>query len=221
MVNLIQMELAEFMNKPALKTENSKLINVRGCNGSGKSTIVQSFKESDPGAYEVLWEYPFDSLKQTKPKVLATVFPNFHMLALGSYKIKTGGLDTFKSNDETASALDCLWDTGYDIIMEGVISSTIRTTYVDLFNRMLIEHKIKRHVIFFNLLPPVDVCIQRVLNRNGGKPIKENLLISKYKTIERNASKFEELGFTSIKADNSEIVREETLSWFLEQINKI
>jgi hypothetical protein len=123
-------------------------------------------------------------------------------------------------------ALEFAWNEypDYDIIMEGVLDSTIFSTYADLFHnyeeRMEIGEVEPRKIIILNFLPPLDVCIKRVYERNGGKPIKEEQVESKWNSVYRNASKFKEDGFTSLKYDNSKITREEMLPKFMSIVEK-
>ena len=59
------------------------LVNIRGCNGSGKSTIPMSMKD-DPKAFTI------KGTVEGKPVTLLTVFPKYNWLALGKYETKTG-----------------------------------------------------------------------------------------------------------------------------------
>lgn len=190
------------------------LVNIRGANGSGKSTIPMSMMD-DPDMYIV--EKPYKG----KNKRVATVFPNYGWVALGSYLTKTGGMDTFPNNAFTIKALDYVIKhfEDYDIVMEGIMASTIRSTYVNLYHRVEKEHpEIK--VVIVNMLPPLDVCIQRVYERNGGKPIKPELIANKYKIVEKNAKIFKEEGFISIKVNNAKISKKGMLGAFLKAVNK-
>ena len=86
--------------------------------------------------------------------------------------------------------------------MEGVIPSTVYSTYETLFKEVQQKYP-DRQVVVVNLLPPVEVCLQRIQARNGGKPIKEDLVCSKWLTVAKNANKFSQAGILSLKWDNS------------------
>ena len=176
------------------------LINIRGCNGSGKSTIPMSMMD-DPDMYIV--EKPYKG----KPRKTFTVFPNYKWVALGSYHNKCGGLDGFV---DTAMIIKATWYAvkkfpEYNIIMEGVIPSTVFSTYAKLFQEIQEKYP-ERKVIVVNLLPPVEECLRRIQQRNGGKPIKEDLVANKWATVANNADKFTQAGILSLKWDNSHIV---------------
>lgn len=175
------------------------MINVRGCNGSGKSTIPISMLD-DPDMYVV--EKPYKG----KQRKLLTVFPTYGWVVLGSYHNKCGGLDGYVDTNMIKKGF---WYAlkrypEYHILMEGVIPSTVYSTYEELFLEAQ-EKYLERKIVVLNLLPPVEVCFERIQSRNGGKPIKEDLVASKWATVAKNADKFSEAGIISLKWDNSQI----------------
>lgn len=194
---------------------NNKLVNIRGCNGSGKSTIPLSMLESDDYAFEVTWQV------NNKERVIGTVFPTHGYIALGHYHSKCGGMDCMKSTDEIKVAVEVLWHLNYNILMEGIMASTVRQTYIDLFQQLNERQSLKRDVIIYNLLPPLEVCLQRIQARNGGKPIKEDLVLSKWKTVSNNVQHFKNAGFKSFSVSNEDIAKDETLDWFFHQIEQV
>ena len=168
-------------------------------------------KENDSSTFEVVWNY------SGKDRVIATVSPKFKFIMLGHYHSKTGGMDTIGSTQEIKDATEKFWNSNYHILMEGILASTVRQTYIDLFSELNYDGK-KREIIIYNLLPPLETCLQRIQLRNGGKPIKENLVEDKWKTVEKNVVHFANAGFKSLVVDNSNITKEQTLDWFFENI---
>ena len=207
-----QIGLLSFLKCPVAKLEHPMLVNIRGCNGAGKSTIPLSMLQTDVDAFEVTWNY------DGSERVVATVFPKYQFLALGKYRTKCGGLDTLKTTQEVKDAVDVLWDCNFHILMEGVLASTVRGTYVSLFQKMVQQHPVQRYVTIYNIIPPLKVCLQRVLQRNGGKPVKSKLLDNKWSTVQRNHRHFLEAGLHSIVVDNTEVKLEDTLDWFFGQV---
>lgn len=154
-----------------------------------------------------------------------TVYPKLKWVALGTYHAKTGGMDTFKNNEATRLAFDYAWKhyPDFDIIMEGIIASTVKSTYVELFKDyegIMGTDYVERKIIILSLLPSVETCVQRVYARNGGKPIKEDQLRGKWRTVDRNTLYFKEHGFTSLKLNTSKYPREESLNVFLRLVDK-
>lgn len=194
------------------------LVNIRGCNGAGKSTIPLSMMNDE--------KLQVVAVNGDKKSPFITVFPSYEWVALGTYFNKTGGLDTYSNNEMTRKALHYAWTQypGYDVLMEGVIASTIKSTYSDLFHdyeRAVKKRQINpRKIIIMNFLPPVEVCIGRVLDRNGGNPVKEDQIKGKWRTVDRNVSYFKEEGFTSLRVDNSRTSKEAMLRKFLKVCEK-
>ena len=193
------------------------LVNVRGCNGAGKSTIPISMMD-DPNMYV------HEIVGSDGKKISAiTVFPSYGWVALGTYFNKTGGLDTLKNNAVTKLTLFAALDgfPEYDVLMEGIMASTIRSTYIDLFHEVEDYYGKKRlKVIVVSLLPPVDVALSRVYERNGGKPINEAAVAGKWNTVARNVAEFANAGFTSIKVNSAKVKKKSMLPAFLKTVDK-
>ena len=193
------------------------LVNVRGCNGAGKSTIPMSMMD-DPKMYV------HEIVGSDGKRISAiTVFPSYGWVALGTYFNKTGGLDTLKNNAVTKLTLFAALDgfPEYDVLMEGIMASTIRSTYIDLFHEVENYYGKKRlKVIVVSLLPPVDVALSRVYERNGGKPINEAAVAGKWNTVARNVAEFANAGFTSIKVNSAKVRKKNMLPAFLKTVDK-
>lgn len=191
------------------------LVNIRGCNGAGKSTIPMSMMD-DPEMFVQ------ELLGSDGKKISAlTVFPTYGWVALGTYFNKTGGLDTLKNNEITRMTLYAALDLfpEYDVLMEGIMASTIRSTYIDLFHEIEGYYRNVK-VLIMSLLPPVEIAISRVYKRNGGKPIKEDAVRGKWSTVERNAKYFAEAGFDSIKVNSAKVKKSQMLEAFLKSVEK-
>lgn len=191
------------------------LANIRGCNGAGKSTIPMSMMD-DPEMY--IHEIIGSDGKRISS---ITVFPTYGWVALGTYFNKTGGLDTLKNNEITRMTLYAALDgfPEYNVLMEGIMASTIRSTYIDLFHEVEnYYHELK--VIIISLLPPVEVAISRVYQRNGGKPIKEDAVRGKWDTVARNVEYFADAGFTSVRVNSAKVAKHKMLKAFLKTIEK-
>lgn len=192
------------------------LVNIRGCNGAGKSTIPMSMMD-DPEMFvqDLFWS-------NGKRRSSITVFPSYGWVALGTYFNKTGGMDTLRTNEDTKATLYaalCLFPD-YDVLMEGIMASTIFSSYADLFKEVEAAYEGDLKVIVLSLLPPVDTAISRVYKRNGGKPIREDLVAGKWASVSRSAKKFADAGFTSIRVDSSKVKKKHMLRAFINTINK-
>lgn len=190
------------------------LVNIRGCNGAGKSTVPMSML-SDPDMY-------VEELKYSDGKRIGafTVFPAYGWIALGTYFNKTGGLDGIRNMECVKTTLYAALGMypDYDIIMEGILCSTVFSSYSELFH--IIENQTGRQVMILSLLPPLEVCLERIQSRNGGKPIKEDLVAGKRVSVARSHEKFKQEGFTCVKVDSSRVPKERMLNAFFKTVNK-
>jgi hypothetical protein len=192
------------------------IINIRGCNGAGKSTIPMSMMELDPD-FEVVKLGVGKNGKPCAPAI--TVFHKLKWVALGTYFNKTGGMDTYGTNAETKTALFHALTNypDYDIIMEGVIASTIKSTYAELFKQL---EEYGHQVLIMAFVPPLEVCLARIQQRNGGKPIKEDLVESKWHSVNSGVDYFRAQGLTCLRIDTSKCSKESMLKNFLKTVEK-
>lgn len=192
------------------------IVNIRGCNGSGKSTIPMSMMELDP-EFEVVRLGVSKTGKPCSPAL--TIFHKLGWIALGTYFNKTGGMDTYKNNADTLMALMYALKNypEYDIVMEGVIASTIKSTYAELFREL---EEDGHQVLVMAFLPPVEVCLERIQKRNGGKPIKEELVAGKWRSVNSGVDYFREAGLTCLRIDTSKCSKKGMLKNFLKTVDK-
>ena len=192
------------------------LVNIRGCNGAGKSTIPMSMMD-DPEMY-------VHEIRGSNGKRMSaiTVFPTYNWVALGTYFNKTGGMDTLRDNWTTRMTLYAALDgfPEYNVLMEGIMASTIRSTYINLFQEVQEYYGDDLTIMIISLLPPVEVAISRVYSRNGGKPINEEAVRGKWETVARNVAAFGEAGFISLKVNSAKVPKEKMLSAFLKTVQK-
>lgn len=192
------------------------IVNIRGCNGSGKSTIPMLMMELDP-EYEVIKLGVSKTGKPCSPAL--TVFHNIRWVALGTYFNKTGGMDTYGTNADTIKALEYALKNypEYDIVMEGVIASTIKSTYANLFVSL---QQRGYKVLIMAFLPPVEICLERIQKRNGGKPIKEELVEGKWRSVNSGVQYFKDAGLDVVKIDTSKCSKNNMLKNFFKTVEK-
>lgn len=189
------------------------IVNIRGCNGAGKSTIPASMMDDEDMFVQ---SYDWDG----KEKEMLTVFPNYGWVALGTYFTKTGGCDRFSDKAMTEYALERAVEDfpEYDVILEGIILSTVFSTYGDFFKSL--EEHYGRKVIIVTLTTPVLTCIERIYKRNGGKPFNESLVEQKYGMVMRSHEKYKAIGLKAIKIDPSKVSKDKLLGKFFKTIDK-
>jgi len=154
-----------------------KYINVRGCNGSGKTTLLRCLAR-DPGCFVV--EAPVPDHKPIPityaPGGLA-IIGDYTPAAAGQ---TTAGLDRVKTQ---AAAKAVIEFAGSDpavraVLFEGVVVSTIYGPWREW-------SRANGGMLWAFLDTPLEVCLKRIQERNGGKPIKEEQVAAKHRTIQR------------------------------------
>lgn len=192
------------------------IVNIRGCNGAGKSTIPLSMKKLDP-EYEVIKLGVGKNGKPKNPGI--TVFPKLKWIAIGVYNDKTGGAETCGSNQDIRQTIEYALEhyPEYDIVLESVIISTIKSTYANLFKEL---EEQGHQVLVITFLPPLEVCLERIQHRNGGKDINEVMVGDKWRMVASGVKYFKEAGLTSLKIDTSKCSKESMLKNFLKTIDK-
>lgn len=138
-----------------------KLVQIKGANGSGKTTIVKQLIALEPKP--ILLSDP--SLLKGKP--YATVLPKLGWVAVGHYPVtaKGGGCDLIHTVDELKYILNLLAlnNPSYHIVFEGVMVSTTMTMY----NHMLGFDPLKRQPLVVMLMSDMDGAIKRLSKRKG------------------------------------------------------
>lgn len=191
------------------------LVNIRGTNGSGKSTVPIMMRD-DPDAYEVTRPY------KGKPKKILTVYPNYGWVALGVYDRQIGGLDKFPSKAFTEKVLRYALKKypEYNVLMEGILAATTYSTYVQMFKEVQEDFNVQPVIYYF--MPPVETCIERIRKRNGGKPFKEELVQDKYVTMQRGIKKFKQAGdFPVFVVDNSDMSKKAVIAQFFADMEEV
>jgi predicted ABC-type ATPase len=170
-----------------------KFLNIRGSNGAGKTTLMRCLARS-PECRLVPVHQPLHRAedkgvkpeKVGKPKgkpIVATVTPEGIAL-LGDYTPAavgtTAGCDRISRQDDVKAALVAAAAIpGVElVIFEGIIVGTIYGPWQEW-------SKANGGMIWAFLDTPLEVCLKRIQERNGGKPIKEDQVADKHRTIAR------------------------------------
>jgi predicted ABC-type ATPase len=161
-----------------------KYINIRGCNGSGKTTLLRELvkAEPDPKTWTI-------NVPDHKP-VPVTWCAEERVMILGDYTPAatgtTAGLDRIKTQDAMKYAIKasstCCGGSVMAVLFEGVIVSTIYGPWHEWSQQ-------NGGMIWCYLDTPVDLCLKRIQERNGGKPIKDDLVMDKFHSIARTQEK--------------------------------
>lgn len=163
-----------------------KFINVRGCNGSGKTTLLRSLAR-DPRCVVVEASVP-------DHKPIPITYTPEGLAIIGDYTpaaagATTAGLDRIKTQ-AAAKAVAEFAGANTEVkavLFEGVVVSTIYGPWQEW-------SKANGGMVWAFLDTPLEVCLKRIQERNGGKPIKEDQVADKHRTIARVREKALEAG---------------------------
>lgn len=166
-----------------------KFINVRGCNGSGKTSVLRSLAKRSGTALTLRLSPPFPASEQSPPHdPIPFTFSDDGVAILGDYRppqpgtkeATTAGCDRVKTQAATKAALE--WAAAqpgvWVVLFEGVVVSTIYGPWKEWAEA-------QGGMAWAFLDTPLATCLERIQKRNGGKPIQEDQVADKHRTIAR------------------------------------
>ena len=177
----------------------NKIIQIRGCFGSGKSSAVRGFLNANGG------EVRFITLADNKDYSY-TICPTLNAIAGGRYdQRECGGIDALIHNANVLHeyVLSVIKKLSPEyLILDGVMyNNTFSFSYA-------LAQIGKRYGYDFQgilMLPPLQTAIERIYHRNGGKPINVKSLESQYFSAIRSAEKLKQVGLNIKTVDTSKI----------------
>lgn len=181
---LMKRPVHTFFKPPVVKgiyPARGQIYYVKGSNGSGKSTVPSQLAERDPQAYVVTHN----------GKVMLTVCPSFNVVCIGKYdKSKSKGVDSLKDTEQMLFALSIADQPEYlkyDVIFEGIIPSTLLSSWIPRLTRP------PRELVVLFMDTPLETCISRVKSRNGGVDFNESLVVEKWERVHDHRQRHKDL----------------------------
>ena len=160
------------------------IVNIRGTNGSGKSTVVKRFLKDYPTT-EV-----FGALGPKRPEAYQVKIPGRKLLyVIGPYQTATGGVDAMSCTaEELIARLEKYHKKGH-ILFEGVVIST----YYGAVGEWLQKYKGEARVVFMDT--SLALCLDGIKER-GGSGTKN--VAGKIEAIKRVQERMSEEGIQTI-----------------------
>ena len=165
------------------------IVNIRGCNGSGKTTIVRRFLERLPIE-------PLGGVAGRPAGYRVDAMPwglSLPVYVVGSYENTCGGTDGIKTQEEIADRVRRAHNAGGHVLVEGLLMSKSSDggTTAPALREM--------GAIFAFLDTPWPVCLERVLARRAAagntKPFDpDKTMRSAYEQCHRSAELLTEAG---------------------------
>lgn len=156
-------------------------IQIRGTNGSGKSTLARSlFAPNQP---------PIDLFRYTTEDGRERIVPAYlghRCLVVGDYKTMAGGLDKIRTFALQQEAVATAMEQFRVVVAEGVLASTVYGSWATFAQALAARG---HRTIWAYLSTPIETCLARIQQRNGGKPIKEDQVRDKVRAIAATRSR--------------------------------
>jgi cytidylate kinase len=177
------------------------IINIRGTNGSGKTTVVKSFLKNYP-TREI-----YGALGPKRPVAYeVTIKAKRPLYVIGPYVSSTGGLDALPYKiQETIDTLLTKYEKLGNLLFEGVVVST---TFGALGGWMAQRQD---KVIVAYLDTPLEVCMNSLAARESVKRGTKNVL-TKFKVIPRTQALMNAAGIRTETISRENAV-ERILGW--------
>lgn len=167
------------------------VINLRGVMGAGKTTVGRALV--DPSKYTItsIKLAPYKT-KGGQPRVV----PGYHnenldLIVVGSYEITTGGCDSVRTQELVCESVRIASCRATHVFFEGATVAAIYGRYLELSKWL---HKHSQTMIWAYLDTPLDVCLERIRVRAGGKPWNEALVRTRERGVRSTQHKAELAG---------------------------
>ena len=137
------------------------IVNLRGCNGSGKTHAVRAFLERLPNEKLNVQQLKSGKIRPAGYKVDATSWGiQKPIYVIGSYENACGGLDGIATQNEAALRILQMYEYGH-VLAEGLLASKSGA------NGILMSSLKGSNVLCGFLDTPWEVCVERVLARRA------------------------------------------------------
>jgi deoxyadenosine/deoxycytidine kinase len=165
-----------------------KIVQIKGANGSGKTTIVKQLISYS--ANVKLLKLP------DTDKVFATAMDDIGWVAIGKYPedSKMGGCDNFKTIEEIKHGIRLATRARPDawIVFEGMMISTIKSTFYNMLLSMEKAYDNEVHPLFVILRASTQGCLNRLAGRGTMKSnLKVENIENKCELVVRHAKTYD------------------------------
>ena len=183
-----------------------KVIQIRGCNASGKTTMVKQFIQNS--------NFEIKEIKVKGIKTYITTNENKSIVILGRYDKKTGGCDLFQNKIHVINTIFYVIANMKPkiIIFEGLIYGLTYKFAAELCDNL---KKYNYDYTGICLYLEKNTALERLYKRNGGKAVNESYILNKTKSMMASYKKLLSNGY-KVKLYDTSKVKEEDMHKILE-----
>jgi hypothetical protein len=180
-----------------------KIVQIKGSNGSGKTTIAKELIASSKDRWLLLAD----------DKPFATQLDDLKWIIIGQYKpeSKMGGCDGMDGIAEIKRAIWLCYKhfPDYNVLFEGMMISTIKSTFYEYLTELP-----EVDPLFVILRTDAAKCVERIAGRGTMKAdLKVDNIITKCKMVVSHALTYNQDYVRWLDVDT--IPKDEMLKWFL------
>lgn len=182
------------------------IVNIRGTNGSGKSTAVKSVMER----YDTRTPVQIEGRKQ--PYYYRLTAPDHRDLIVpGHYNTPCGGCDTITRPEDVFNLVRRFAEEGCDVLFEGIM-------VMDDVNRTIEINK-THPILVLSLTTPIDVCLASIQDRRNARgderPLSDKNTRSRAERVKRNNARLKDSGVEVRSVTRETVVPEalKALGW--------
>lgn len=153
-----------------------KIVNIKGTNGSGKTTIAKQLVAKSEDA-KIFWLTPLEDPDNTGYKVPVTILQDLGWALVGEYEPDKpmGGCDTIRRPIakivNIKQAIDYLvrkTEGAYWILFEGMMVGTIKSTFYDYLRELVVKYPdYDIEPLFVFLDTTIEGCMKRMAKRHA------------------------------------------------------
>ena len=177
-----------------------KVIQIRGSNGAGKTTIAREVVKRN--------NLEIQSINVNGRETFISTNKDHSIVVLGRYDKKTGGCDLYANTEHVKSTI--MWVIvnlkPRLIIFEGMIYSLSYKFASEMSNFV---KKYNYDYVALSLYTDPEVVLERIYKRNGGKSINEQLVLDKIKFVSNSHIKLVNNGYNSKMINTTNIKLED------------
>lgn len=189
-----------------------KVVQIKGSNGAGKTTIVKQLLTRSK-------QYDYATWELYGTRIYGTVMHDLGWAAVGAYyqEAVMGGCDLLKTNDQIKQAILDLRDDypTFNIVFEGMMISTIKSTYYNFLLELARTDGIEP--LFVILRASIDTCLEHLHARGTMREgVNVENIAGKCQLVIRHAAEYDQQYVRHINVNL--MPRDRMLATFLAEI---